>query len=297
MRLRNLQFEWVYSECSSTVRPVMSTQLPLVSPENLRRLTVGLIVQALLTGGLLTLGVMCLSLLSETPSHGKDRELSVRPTAWKWFILVLLGMNISYLTIYCLTFVGTVMGEAVSWILEVLLYVGAMLTLCLTDGVLVWRCYMVTNALGPRVKFQKLFWIFPLCIYLVTVVTGLTGPIYTLMPGRHDDRNIPHLWAALSLSTNAVLNVYAVVFISIRLLTYQRLLIRARLAVNSGVPQASQPTPAGIIQILFESAAINVPLALAAAVVIFDSDWVLSTSLNCIGVPCQVLAVIASLAA
>ncbi|KAF5357059.1 hypothetical protein D9756_006525 [Leucocoprinus leucothites] len=263
----------------STVRFIMPTQLVLVTPENLRTLTVGLVIQALLNGGLLTLGIMCLSLLSETPNHGKDRESRVRPKAWKWFILVLLGMNIFYLTMYCLNFVGTIMGEAVSWILEALLYACPMLILCLTDGVLVWRCYMVTNALGPQVKFQQLFWIFPLCVYLVTV-------------GGHNDLSIPHLWAVLSLSTNAVLNVYAAAFISIRLLTYQRLITRARLTVDTRAPQTPQPSPAGIMQIFLESAAINVPLALTAAVVIFGSDWILSTSLACIGVPCQSFATI-----
>ncbi|KAJ3572838.1 hypothetical protein NP233_g2817 [Leucocoprinus birnbaumii] len=261
-----------------------------VDQEQHSRASIGLVLQALLTGGSLTLGIMCLLLLSGTSR--KDGGRNIHSNFWKCFIPLLLGANVFFLVTFCFTFMDGLLGKGDPWVLNALLYTGGLYTICLTDGVLVWRCYMVTSALGSHRKRDIAFWVLPLCMYIVTVVTTLIGTLNVFVTkGRdRDDLTLPHLWAALSLCFNAVLNVYSSLYITLRLLDYQQLLNRAR-RVATGmptIPKSAVHMCKTVTQILLQSAIINTPLAAAAAVASMKYDWTLSMLMACVGVPCQV---------
>ncbi len=66
----------------------------------------------------------------------------------------------------------------------------------------------------------------------------------------------------LAYSANIILNLYAASFITIRLLVHRRLVLATRIGNN----EVSTVQHLYIIGILLESAAINVPVAIAAAV-------------------------------
>lgn len=103
---------------------------------NLTRLPIGMVIQAFINGGLVSLGVISILLLSGKPGnyHCKNHKENA---FWKWFIGVLLGMNIIFLTLYCIAFTTTLRGGTPSGILTTLLDGSIVLIVCLTDGVLV----------------------------------------------------------------------------------------------------------------------------------------------------------------
>ncbi|KAF9444832.1 hypothetical protein P691DRAFT_777978 [Macrolepiota fuliginosa MF-IS2] len=132
----------------------------------------------------------------------------------------------------------------------------------LTDGLLVWRCYMVQKILmTAQSKIARaLSWIMPAFLWVSFIVTGITGTIiFTLAPtpGRLLDLGTVLLTAQLGL--NILLNLYSTVFIIARLVLYQRM-IRDQI----GIPTQGHDTR--IAGILLESAAINVPITIIAAV-------------------------------
>ncbi|KAF5357063.1 hypothetical protein D9756_006521 [Leucocoprinus leucothites] len=256
----------------------------LVPPSDLTRITVGLVIQAFLNGGLFILGTTCILLISRPPQKDFGGPEFQRSTFWKWFILVLLTMNLFYLVAFCVLFTEELYGRPESAALGIILQVCLVSVVYLTDGVMTWRCYMVSNALGPHHwRFHKLLWIFPFCTYITIVLAGIIGALIAILT---EDHGYPHVLGAMALVSNAILNIYATTFISIRLLRYERSIPKAAFRPSSPtVPVAKESRH--IIQLFIQSAAINVPVAIAAAVTVVNSDWALGSALLSIGIPFQ----------
>ncbi|KAJ3570544.1 hypothetical protein NP233_g4329 [Leucocoprinus birnbaumii] len=137
-------------------------------------------------------------------------------------------------------------------------FVGAM-----SDGLLVWRCYMVQKLAlqsDPR-GWHKILWIFPIFLWSLTMSTGCAAASIMLVAiERKALVNLGNALQTTALLSNAVLNIYATLFIAIRLFNYRRITMSL---LGSNVDTSRY---LDIINILLESAAINVPLTIAAAV-------------------------------
>lgn len=253
-------------------------------PSELTQLTVGLVTQAVVNGGLLALGTTCILLLSRPSQKDFDGPNPQRATFWKCFILTLLVMNIFYLIGASIFFIEALYGKPESVALYIMLQLCLVSIVSLTDGVMTWRCYMVSNALGPHHwRFRKLLWMFPFCLYITTVVAGITGALTAIATEGH---GYPHVPGAVALVSNAILNVYATAFISICLLRYERSISKAALRLNgSTVPAVTESRH--IVQLFLQSSAVNVPVVITAVVIVIHSKWTLSTVLLSIGISFQ----------
>ncbi|KAJ3572839.1 hypothetical protein NP233_g2816 [Leucocoprinus birnbaumii] len=260
-------------------------------PGNMSQIAIGLVIQAFLNGGLVSLSATCILLLCTLARSNRDGSTGPGCTFWKWLIIVLLALNILYLTLFCVLFTQALHAIPETKSLAILLQLAPVLTVCLTDAVLVWRCYMVANALGPQrhQRFRRLLWILPLGVYITTVVSGTIGAM-TIFTGA-GEKYQPVL-GAVALSSNAFLTIYATTFISICLLRYDRLLSRATMRGSAAPAEKGATEPRRITKLFQESAAINVPVALAAAVTVCNAQWTVGSMLISIAAPCQSLSTV-----
>ncbi|KAF5349528.1 hypothetical protein D9756_009017 [Leucocoprinus leucothites] len=129
----------------------------------------------------------------------------------------------------------------------------------LTDGLLVWQCFMVQKIFGnDQPKWTRCFWGFPACLWAVTIVTGLCGTFLSTTP---EEPLVPSLGVIAYLS-NAVLNLYATVFLTSRLLLYRRMVM-----ISFGESEKALASHhLHLTNILLQSAVVNVPVAVAAAI-------------------------------
>jgi len=138
----------------------------------------------------------------------------------------------------------------------------------LTEGILVWRCYMIQEALSTE-QFSSLWhktcWIFPAFLWVAGAVTG-TAAVVLLDPTAplfsSAESNSPGLTLFLVAAiVHFTLNLFAISNIIIRLLLHRRFVIAVFGRECAGVEHSLR-----VSSILLESAAINLPLALLSIV-------------------------------
>ncbi|KAF5349727.1 hypothetical protein D9756_008956 [Leucocoprinus leucothites] len=227
---------------------------------------IGLSIGILLTGGLVSFGISCVFLLS----GNKDPETLTQHRLLRAYIIALL---------FIVT--GFVIEEFLRWselgpyshstpsqadrssrLLTFAINVTPVLVAALTDGLLVWRCYMVQKLVlwySPK-GWKNAFWIFPACLWCLTIVTGFTAAPLLFMLNKRILLYVGTVLQATALFSNVVLNIYATLFITSRLLSHRKLTMK----LIGGNADTSRHLY--IVSILLESAAINVPITIAAAV-------------------------------
>ncbi|KXN86842.1 hypothetical protein AN958_09578 [Leucoagaricus sp. SymC.cos] len=140
----------------------------------------------------------------------------------------------------------------------------------LTDGLLVWRCYILQSGLSSITtrRWHYLSWIIPTLIWLFMVGASryllISGGIHTLTAAHFPVRqNLITLSIAL-ISCNAALNIFCTTTIILRLILHRRRILllfkdttQSRMTVTNAV-RSTLSTSA----IILESAAINIPAAL-----------------------------------
>ncbi|KAF5357066.1 hypothetical protein D9756_006522 [Leucocoprinus leucothites] len=271
-------------------------------PSELTQLTVGLVTQAVVNGGLLALGTTCILLLSRPSQKDFDGPNPQRATFWKCFILTLLVMNIFYLIGASIFFIEALYGKPESVALYIMLQLCLVSIVSLTDGVMVssslhifeeflayprrhggviWSQMRWAPIIGD---FASYYGCFPFAFTSrQLVVAGITGALTAIATEGH---GYPHVPGAVALVSNAILNVYATAFISICLLRYERSISKAALRLNgSTVPAVTESRH--IVQLFLQSSAVNVPVVITAVVIVIHSKWTLSTVLLSIGISFQ----------
>lgn len=138
------------------------------------------------------------------------------------------------------------------------------IVLALTDGLLVWRCYMVQKVLlqGRPARWNNLCWIIPMCLWIAFMGVGITV-IISFHPDRPLAENAEPLtliFLLLAMLCNILLNLFASGNIIIRLLIHRRTMIK-----SFGETSALSRVHSRIVGIILESAAINIPIAIASA--------------------------------
>ncbi|KAJ3566382.1 hypothetical protein NP233_g7046 [Leucocoprinus birnbaumii] len=242
--------------------------MPRATPSESRELkvipiTIGIIFQALINGGLLTLGITCFFLLS---IRNLKPKLVKHSKFWRLFIVLILVLNLALLVIVGYDFIHSILSRRVTASPHSPTTLVGLILIeiigCLNDGVLVWRCYMVHHAIGPSQssKLTPLFWIFPLCLYTIAVVAGIIAAVAGLTGMNY---RIFFACAGTALITLDLLIIYATTYITIRLLRHRRI---AKVFRGSSGPQSSEHFR--LVRILLESAAINVPMVIFATVVL-----------------------------
>ncbi|KAF9447977.1 hypothetical protein P691DRAFT_670379 [Macrolepiota fuliginosa MF-IS2] len=210
---------------------------------------------ALFIGAGFTLAIACLVLLSsETGGPPKRRHLL------RLYIVVLMIVVIGFfLSIFLFTNTFAIFeprtdadNTLIMARLSVALDVFLVIVISMTDGLLVWRCYMVHDAVlmgQPSSFWGKISWFIPACLWVVGFVAGVIS--CTRLEGPP---------TAILFVLNALTNIYGTAFITIRLLRHRRM---ARICFGDKTSMARHH---GIVGILVESAAINIPIAICTAV-------------------------------
>ncbi|KAF9442320.1 hypothetical protein P691DRAFT_811031 [Macrolepiota fuliginosa MF-IS2] len=224
----------------------MDNNMIQVPPGTITLHAIGSITQALFIGGLITLGVTCLVLLSR-----KSQEDTAQRGFWRMYIVLLIFVNLGFLAVSFLLLHKLIYSGART--LENQLCNGGMVLIAgLTDGVLVWRCYMVQGAFGhSRSQLQNVFWILPLCLWITTMVTGWIGVATSFTP---------LTMGSVALMCNVVLNLFATTYI------VTHLVLQRRMSEICFGPKGPATQYICIVAILIESATINIPTSLAAAI-------------------------------
>ncbi|KAF9449279.1 hypothetical protein P691DRAFT_854362 [Macrolepiota fuliginosa MF-IS2] len=231
---------------------VLDTFLPL---------TIGNVIGALLVGACLTLGTICLGFLSsETAGPPKQRH-----SLQLYIVVLVIAVIAFYLSEFLLTNGLPIFhphtkdnyNDILANRVDVAASIFQLIVICMTDGLLVWRCYMVHRALmGPGCYpsfWGRISWAVPAGLWVLSFVIGITTCVIRV--GKLADS----LLGVLFMS-NALTNLYGTIFITIRLLRHRRV---ARICLGDRAPIARYHS---LVAILLESAAINVPIAICAAV-------------------------------
>lgn len=231
---------------------------------------IGLSIGILLTGGLISFGISCLFLLSgghDSRTRKQHRLLRVYIVALLFLVIPFVVAEFINSNAFVIFYIHSTPSQAdrTFGFLTFFVDLTPVLVGSLTDGLLVWRCYMVQRLAlyhNPK-RWQNIFWIFPACLWVVTAVTGCAVPPLVLF--RTDARlplleRLSSVLQATALISNVVLNIYAALFIAIRLLSYTKVV---KTLVGG---KADTSRYLDIVNILLESAAINVPITIAAAV-------------------------------
>ncbi|KAF9447014.1 hypothetical protein P691DRAFT_803059, partial [Macrolepiota fuliginosa MF-IS2] len=141
----------------------------------------------------------------------------------------------------------------------------AVIIFALTDGVLVWRCYMVQRVLlgGRPTRWQHICWIIPSALWLMSIGLGVTAVAISDPTLLLSEPPAPLSKLLLILFTfcNIALNTFATANIVIRLLIHRREMIS-----SFGRTSTLSNFHVRIAGIVLESAAINVPISIASAV-------------------------------
>ncbi|KAF9442969.1 hypothetical protein P691DRAFT_809686 [Macrolepiota fuliginosa MF-IS2] len=225
-----------------------------VPPGTITLYAIGSIFQALFIGGLVTLGMTCFVLFSR-----KSQGDTAQRNFWRAYIILLIFINLGFLSVTFLFLRKLIYSSGGQ--LEGQLCDGSVILIAsLTDGVLVWRCYMVQKAFGyGRSRLQNIFWILPLCLWITMMVTGWIGVAIAFTQ---------LTFGSVPLVCNVVLNLFATTYITTRLVL-QRRTLAIRLGSNESTVQYFR-----IVAIFIESATINVPTSLTAAIgVLMGEDF------------------------
>ncbi|KAF9442324.1 hypothetical protein P691DRAFT_811029, partial [Macrolepiota fuliginosa MF-IS2] len=175
------------------------------------------------------------------------------------YIVLLIFVNLGFLSV-CFLLLHKLIYSGAGTLENNICNGGMVLIASLTDGVLVWRCYMVQRAFGhSRSRLQNVFWILPLCLWVTTMVTGWIGVVTSFTP---------LAFGSVALMCNVALNVFATTYI------VARLVLQRRMSEVCFGPKAPTTQCLRIVAILVESATINVPTSLAAAIgVLMDHEF------------------------
>ncbi|KAF5349662.1 hypothetical protein D9756_008964 [Leucocoprinus leucothites] len=233
--------------------------------------TIGVSIGVLLTGGLISFGISCIFLLS----GGHDPETSKQQRLLRVYIIVLLFLVTAFIiaeflnsNAFVIFYIHSTPSQVdrSSRLLTFFVNITPILVGALTDGILVWRCYMIQKlalCYNPKI-WQHIFWVFPACLWVLTIVTGCIAAPMILFRAYYERSSLLERlisgFQATALISNVVLNTYAALFIAIRLLNYRKTIM----ALTGRKADTSRYLH--IINILLESAAINVPITIAAAV-------------------------------
>ncbi|KAJ3570548.1 hypothetical protein NP233_g4334 [Leucocoprinus birnbaumii] len=225
----------------------------------------GITVGILLTGGLVSFGILCISLLSTV----KNPETRIQHHVLRAYLVALLFIVTVYVGSEFAWSNGSVIfhfpralyepstqGNGITHVVALSVSATPVLGAILTDGLLVWRCHMIQKISLHPDKWQIMFWVLPACLWGLTFATGCTYVIIEAVQAA----NAGAAFKTIALVSNVALNIYATFFISIRLLGYRRLMMR-----NVGA-KAVEPRYLRIATIFLESAAINVPITITVAV-------------------------------
>ncbi|KAF9445373.1 hypothetical protein P691DRAFT_785295 [Macrolepiota fuliginosa MF-IS2] len=136
----------------------------------------------------------------------------------------------------------------------------------MTDGLLVWRCYLVQKSLSaPRsnLHWTNLGWIFPGCL-LIAEIAASVASLTTKIPKDFSQgmASSEVILLVTCFVSNALLNVYVTCNIVIRLLLHRRRVAAASLRVIHG----SKEPHMRVVGMLLEAAALNVPISIVTAV-------------------------------
>ncbi|KAF9443649.1 hypothetical protein P691DRAFT_787812 [Macrolepiota fuliginosa MF-IS2] len=197
------------------------------------------VVLALFIGACLTLGTICLILLSSpTGDPPKQRRLL------RLYIVALIIAVISHFL--CNFFADNILAifrphteldlHLLGYRLGLAFTVVQSIVIWMVDGLLVWRCYMVQKIFtGHSSPFRSIMFLGVVVAGIITWVTGLAIP------------------EAVFFTSNALTNIYGTAFVITRLLRHRRM---ARICFGD---KASTGRCRRIARILLESAAINCP--------------------------------------
>ncbi|KAF9444486.1 hypothetical protein P691DRAFT_778218 [Macrolepiota fuliginosa MF-IS2] len=230
---------------------------------------IGIATGFLLTGGLITLWISCIFLLA----RGKQRA-SRQHLFFRIYITALLFLVISLeieelLRLFCSVIFPNQIGQQQKMlnILTILTSLTPVAIGALTDGLLVWRCFVIYQRLRHSllpVKGGCIVWIFPVCLWVLTTVTGCIGGGLLFAPDMRYS-GVSKKLEATALGSNVTLNIYATIFITTLLLVHGQMVKRC-LGNTASRGLGSTPQHLPLVAILLESAAINVPVTIVVAI-------------------------------
>ncbi|KAF9446007.1 hypothetical protein P691DRAFT_761993 [Macrolepiota fuliginosa MF-IS2] len=224
---------------------------------------IGTFVSFLLTGGLIVSGMCCVFLLirGKNGTTKQHRFLCI-------YVIALLFAVVGYAISLFLSTGGVLIlylqsprkAQQLPCTMTIPTYLCMMAVYALTDGLLVWRCFMICRGLHHSLlpNCRRIAWIFPACICILALVSACIAPGFQ---GRA-------LYSELVLAAvilGIILDLYGTTLITATLLAHRRI-------VKSLSGTASTPQHLPIIAILLESAAINIPATVAVAVGVIIGD-------------------------
>jgi hypothetical protein len=261
--------------------------------------TIGIFIGAVFTGGLITSGIACIFFLSTKNSMPRQsRCLQI-------YVIFLILMVLAFDTLVIITSNETTIfcvytEEQAASMYDELGGFDIIFTIAvaaLTDGILVrslsydstsalllltlffqvWRCFMIQRVLGRNPSWWgNLFWVFPTCLWCITMCTckndsrkrctdGLFSPATSVTSIFYSTLTANGLQMASNLTaaafvSNAVMNIYATTFLTSRLLSYRRM---SKICFGEKAHTAHH---IHLVNIFLQSAAINVPMSICAAV-------------------------------
>lgn len=243
--------------------------------------SIGVMVLNLLNGALFALGVLCIFLL-----HSGSARPSRQHKVLSSYIILLLFVNLVAAIVnfissqFCFILaIHPMQDRAMQTILEYFKRSMPLTLATVTDALLVWRCYRVQNGLGPaQGSRSNVFGLIPLCFWITMLATGVSA----LSSG---SRSLMTILACTSLGMNVLLNLYTAIFITYRLLRHRNA------TISSLGDRARTGRHLHMIGIVLQSAALNVPVTIAALGGMVSGSS--STSiLSPIAVTCQSLSAI-----
>ncbi|KAF9445801.1 hypothetical protein P691DRAFT_830567 [Macrolepiota fuliginosa MF-IS2] len=250
----------------------MSSTVSLDLEHTQMALSIGITIGAIFTGGTIVLSISCLFLLSSNTGGSSKRNLFLRAYITA-LLLAIIGLELAYLLAansFAVFHVHSIveLAKRQGSVLSLFISITPVIVIGITDGLLVWRCYAVHQVFEQTPsRWRNIFWILPALLWLLNMGTNV------FLPNLYDSSStcvvsgilaapiaqLPLVYA-VTLISNIVLNTYASLFIAVRMLQYRRIMIRC---IGAGAPAARYVY---IVGLLLESAAINVPVAFAAAI-------------------------------
>ncbi|KAF7763491.1 hypothetical protein Agabi119p4_8028 [Agaricus bisporus var. burnettii] len=225
----------------------------------------GVSVSSLFTGGLVVLGTLCLCLLSE-----ERRRYCKQKVFLQTYVIVIvtldLGLQLTYLfsphaiaVFHAHSFEEA--NEKFYQTLRIPMDLFPMLVFALTDGLFIWRCYILQQFLGFKDNWwHHIFWVIPWCFWAFNLAAGIT--VLAMDNGNPSKFRLLGALSAATFASNAAINIYATLFICLCLYVHHRA------AVASYGVQVASIRYRCIINLLLQFAAITVPISITAAVAI-----------------------------
>ncbi|KXN82042.1 hypothetical protein AN958_03293 [Leucoagaricus sp. SymC.cos] len=250
---------------SSTTPP---NSLPTIPPHLLKSTQenwiIGMIIGSICYGILFTLGIACLRSLRLLPRQ--DRFWSQRRILMI-HVALLLVLNTVLLVKNAranLVAVFDTRPERLTYFYLDRANILVVIVLAMTDGLLVWRCYMVQRVLlqGKPARWNHLCWVIPMILWIAFTGSGIAA-VVVFDPTRLlalDPEPLTLVFLLLSSFCNFFLNLFSTTNIVIRLLIHRRTMI-----ASFGPRSTLSNFHLQIIGIILESAVINLPMAIASA--------------------------------